>query len=163
MWLVSEQMLWGPWSLQCLVDTFLLVMRFIESRVYFFWNLLGRLSSSSCVSLGESCTHSRPSVPHCKPRGGGVRVPSALCLSRALKFLDSSGAKSRPQWQSTHGKPLRWMSGAIVIVKIEQASELWPELNESHFCRTAMMTGDQSCSRVVDVASPFGPAPLYNR
>lgn len=95
--------------------------------------------------------------------GGWVRAPSALCLSRALKFLDSSGAKSRPQWQSTHGKPLRWMSGAIVIVKIEQASELWPEHNESHFCRTAMMTGDQPCSRGVDVASPFGLAPFYNR
>lgn len=32
------------------------------------------------------------------------------------------------------------MFGAIAVVKIEQASELWPEHNESHFCEMMMMT-----------------------
>lgn len=164
-WLVSEQMLWGPWSLQCLADTFLLVTRFIGSRVYFFQ---GHLESAGSPVFTQLCVLGRVTFPlqafcsSLQTQGVGSEPPLHSALY-ALKFLDSNRAKSRPQWQSTHGKPLRWMSGAIVIVKIEQASELWPEHNESHFCRTVMMMGDQSCTRVVDVASPFGPAPPYDR
>jgi hypothetical protein len=33
------------------------------------------------------------------------------------------------------------MFGTVAVVEIEQASELWPEHNESHFCRTMMMMG----------------------
>lgn len=44
--------------------------------------------------------------------------------------------------KACHGKLAgRRMLGAITIVKAEQASELWPGHNESHFCGTMMMMG----------------------
>lgn len=54
--LVSDQMLWGPWSLQCLADTFLLIMRFIESRVYFFQ---GHLESAGLPVFIQLCVLGR--------------------------------------------------------------------------------------------------------